>query len=212
MRKIFLIMFVCILLVGTVSALDFTHTKSYDEETKTATIKSFPLIGRDIADIKLNTPLKNHVSTGYNQIWEYDVDLFDDTYTDAFGIVELIDMNTGENIERELDYKYKTIELVDINDYKESCSTLGNGTKVCEDVLIGTHKVEKEVWKDFDTKTLLKGKITIGVFTDVQVGDYVEWIPTLFGKEIDEWATWQDSISFDAASDGAATSTSVTFG
>ncbi len=206
-----ILLVVAILCIGSVSALDFTHTKSYDEDTRTVTIKSFPLIGRDITTIKLNTPLKYHVSTGYNKVAELEVNLFDDTYADAFNDMVFINKKTDKIIERQFDYKYLTIELADVNDYKKSCNTLGNGTKICSSELIGTHQEEREVWKDLDTSVLTKGKITIGIFTDVQVGDYVEWIPTLFGKEIDEWASFIDSISFDAASNGGGTATSITF-
>ncbi|KKM16031.1 hypothetical protein LCGC14_1689950, partial [marine sediment metagenome] len=40
---------------------------------------------------------------------------------------------------------------------------------------------------------LLKGNITIGIFTDVKKGDRVEWIPTLFGERLTKWAEWQES-------------------
>jgi hypothetical protein len=36
---------------------------------------------------------------------------------------------------------------------------------------------------------------TIGIFTDVNAGDYVEWIPTLYGVKINEWAFWADSFT-----------------
>ncbi len=196
MNKAILVFAIAILLVAPVMALDFTHTKSYDEKTQTITIKSFPLIGRDITTIKLNTPLNYMVGAGYGKVAELEVDLFDDTYSDAFNKMEFYDLNNNERkFEREFDYKYLTIESVDVNDYKEVCSTSGNGTKICSQEIIGTHKEEREVWKDLDTSILTKGKITIGIFTNVKVGDYVEWIPTLFGKEIDEWATWQASLN-----------------
>ena len=50
-----------ILLVGTISALEFDNVKSYDELTKTVTIENVFGLGADIAKIKLNTPLVNVV-------------------------------------------------------------------------------------------------------------------------------------------------------
>lgn len=188
-------MFLAVLLVGSVSALDFTHTKSYDEKTQTITIKSFPLVGRDITTIKLNTPLNYMVGAGYGKVAELEVNLFDDTYPDAFDKMDFYNAIDMKEIDRQFDYKYLTIELVDVNDYKEVCDPL-NKTG-CVSNLIGTHQEEREVWKDLDTSVLTKGKITIGIFTEVQVGDYVEWIPTLFGKEIDEWATWTVDLNAD---------------
>ncbi len=198
MRKIFLIMLCMVLLVGTISAgelLSFDNVKQYDEGTKTITIVNTFGLGRDISTIQLNTPLNVMVSTGYQKVAEFEVNLFDDTYSSAFDKMEFYNKKNMDRIDREFDYKYLAIELVDVNDYKESCSTSGNGTKVCEQVIIGTHQKEKEVWEDLDTSILTKGKVTIGIFTNVQVGDYVEWIPTLFGKEIDEWATWTASLN-----------------
>ncbi len=183
-------MFLVVLLVGTVSALDFTNTKSYDEKTKIVTIKSFPLIGRDISTTQLDTPLDFKVGAGYQKVYQYTIDLFDDTYTDAIGEVVLIDLNTGKEIQRELDYKYLVMEWVDVKDDRTKVCRNFNGTEYCEWLVLGTHKELGEVWRDLDKSILTKGKVTVGIFTTVKVGDKVEWIPTLFGKEIDEWATW----------------------
>jgi len=42
---------------------------------------------------------------------------------------------------------------------------------------------------------LPKGNITIGIFTDVLPNENIEWIPTLFGVEIDEWASWTENLN-----------------
>ena len=44
------------------------------------------------------------------------------------------------------------------------------------------------------TQELPKGKLRIGVFTSVYFGDNIEWIPTLFGVRINEWAVFRDSF------------------
>jgi len=199
-KKLFLMLvltgFMLFLLVPFVSALDFLPIKDYDESTRTITISNFLGIGRDVSTIQLNTPLDYRVGAGYQKVAEFEIDLFDDTYSNAFKEMEFYDLNNNEEkFERNFDYKYKTTELVDVNNYKQVCELSLNRTKVCENVLVGTHQEEKEVWKDLDTSILIKGKITIGIFTEVKVGDYVEWIPTLFGKEIDEWATWTASLN-----------------
>ena len=163
--------------LGVASAeelITFDNVKQYDEITKTVTIVNFINLGRDISKIKLNTPLVYSVPIGYEKVWEHKIELFDDTYTDAIGEVTLIDMNNGKVIERQLDYKLLTYEEVWIDTYNE---TEG-------------HYETKEKWIDFDSSKLYKGNYTIGVFTTTERGDYIEWIPTLFGKEINEWATW----------------------
>jgi len=54
---------------------------------------------------------------------------------------------------------------------------------------------DKDKWKKLNHNLkLTKGIITIGIFTDVYAGDEVEWIPELFGVEINEWAIWTESL------------------
>jgi len=52
--------------------------------------------------------------------------------------------------------------------------------------------IDKVVWVDFNKNSLLKGEvITLGIFTDVKKGDYVEWIINVYGDErLVEWALW----------------------
>ncbi len=184
----------CITPIMAEELTTFDNVKQYDKSTQTVTIVNTFNFGRDISTIQLKTPLDYHVGAGYQKVAEFEIDLFDDTYTDAFDKMKFYDLNKDEEkIVREFDYKYLTTELVDVNDYDYVCDSL-NKTG-CENVLIGIHQEEREVWLDFNTKTLVKGKVTIGIFTNVQVGDIVEWIPTLFGKEIDEWATWTADLN-----------------
>jgi len=195
MKKILLIMICMILLVGTISAL--LPVKQYDLETQTVTIVNTLGLGRDIATAQLNTPLDYNVSVGYNKIAEFTVNLFDDSYLDAIGLTKLYNLNDNEKeFQRQLDYKYKVVKQVEVEDYDDVCSK----PYVCEKVLTGTHFEDRIEWFDLDTSVLLKGEITIGIFTEVKKGDYVEWIPNLFGKKIGEWATWTASMNVDLIS------------
>lgn len=195
-----ILLVVAILCIGVVTAEEITtfdNVKQYDELTHTVTIVNTLGLGRDISTIQLNTPLNLKVGAGYQKVAEFEVNLFDDSYTDAFKKMEFFDLNRNSlSINRDFDYKYFTTELVDVNDYGKVCSfNKINGTEECSHEITGTHKEEKEVWKDLDTSVLTKGKVIIGIFTDVQIGDHVEWIPTLFGKEIDEWASWTADLN-----------------
>ncbi|GAF98700.1 unnamed protein product, partial [marine sediment metagenome] len=40
----------------------------------------------------------------------------------------------------------------------------------------------------------------IGIFTDVNVNDKIEWIPTWYGERITEWASWTSSLNVDLIS------------
>ena len=185
-----------ILLIGSVSAsaADWDNVKRYDEETKTVTIKNTFGLGADIAMIKLDTPLNNKVGMGYQKVAQITIYNYED-YSNPLKEMEFYNKISMDSIERNFDYKYKTIKLIDIEDYETSCSLDKNGTNICTPQLIGTHKESREEWKDLDDSTLLRGDITIGIFTDVQRGDYVEWIPTYYGVKINEWATWTEDLN-----------------
>jgi len=197
MKKLFVLMFVMILLVGTVSAFEFDNVKRYDEDTKTITVRNsfLGIPTTKVADIRLDSPLNNFVGAGYQKVAEFTITNFDD-YTDPLKQLELYHAISGDSIQRTIDYKYRTTETIRVNDYKRNCRTDINGTSYCTSEIIGSHQETKTVWKDLDRSVLSKDEvITIGLFTDVQIGDRVEWIPTYYGVEIREWAIWTQSLN-----------------
>lgn len=189
-----LLLLVC---TGTVSAFEFDNVKAYDALTKTVEITNAFGFGATIAEIKLNTPINYVVPRGYQKVAEFTINNYDDSYANAFGKMKFFNLNNYfKGMEREFDYKYLVYEDVEVNDYKEVCdSSLSNGTLVCRQVIAGIHIEQKEVWLELDTALIIKGETTVGIFTDVQPGDHVDWVPTLFGIEINEWATWTESLS-----------------
>jgi hypothetical protein len=208
--KIICTLFFAILLVGTVSAFEFDNIGRYNETERVFTIRNsilgIPFLQLDIvAEIELNTPTDLKVFAGSNRkVAEFTISSYEN-YVRAFKEMEFYDVKKDmEKFEREFTYKYKkSLGLFDVNDYEWICiaeKQLINGTipQNCENKLIGTHKEERFEWIEFDTsKELLIGEVTIGIFTDVQKGDYVEWITTLFGVRIDEWASWTANFNVD---------------
>ena len=202
-----MIVAVCfIVLIPTVSAWEFDNARSYDPNTRTVTITNAFGLGRTIATIQLLTPLNLQVGAGYQKVAEFKLNSHDNSYSNGLSKMKFYDKSKSmSEISRTIDYKYKTTELIDVNDYETICEKGYNETvkgiiERCYENLTGTHKEEREVWKDLDTSVLSKGTYIIGIFTDVQVGDYVEWIPTYFGKEIKEWASWTASLNVDLIS------------
>jgi hypothetical protein len=201
-RNLGLFLAVFILLIGNSLALEFDNVKSYDSAKNEITI-SDSFLGiptTDVAKITLDTPQINYVMAGYDRkVAEFTIDLYKDNYNDFIKNIELIDLKTGNFINREVNYKYKVVELkeIEVNDYKDKCYVNENKTETCNAELVGSHKetIENAEWYPFDKFDLSKGKITIGIFTDVNKNDNVEWYPTLFGVKITEWAVWTDSMS-----------------
>ena len=179
MKKIFLILFLTVFLVGTISAFEFDNVRDYDETTKTVTITNAFGLGDTIAEVQLNTPLKNYVPHGEDKkVAEFELNTYDKEYLNAFEKIDLYDKRDEVNKEEytktfERDLTYKLLSS------REDVYNVDTG----ENEL-------KDIWIDFDYDKLLKGTYTIGIFTDVYMEDVVEWIPTFYGFEIEEWAGW----------------------
>ena len=196
-----------IFLVGTiniVNALEFDNVKNYDEETKTIEIRNsvlgipFLQLGK-VAEIELKTPQNYLVTRGYQKVAEFEINLFTD-YDLAFKELELYDKNNGDKkFVRDYDYKYKTIQQVP--DYKTVCdeSFSKNGTVEhtnCRQEQIGLK--DEVMWVDLGLSNFKDGDVKIiGIFTNVQPGDRVEWIPNFFGVRINEWSIWTESLNVD---------------
>jgi len=179
-----------------------TNIKEYDSDTQTVTIKNIAL--NDIATIKLNTPINNHVPIGYQKVAEFTLQNYQDSST-IFKEMEFFDKKAGDTkINRTFDFLIQDIIEVKIDDYENDCKnqTNENGTFLdCKSVNVGSHLENQIKWVTFDKlknkETIASGIYTIGIFTDVQVGDYVEWIPTFYDIKINEWATWTADLNTD---------------
>jgi len=191
-------------LISSVSALEFDNVKSYDEVKNEITFKNsilgIPFLELDtIAVAKLDTPQVNYVMEGKDRrVAEITINSYENYETFIKGM-ELINLNTGKPITREVNYKYRETYFVDVNDYQEVCELLTdiNGTKYdsCKKSIIGTHKEERYNWIPLEKLDLKIENLTIGIYTDVYSGDNIEWYPTLFGLKITEWATWTASFN-----------------
>ena len=192
----------------SVSAWDFDNVKDYNESLKEITITNALGFGDKIADIRLITPINfNVIDEGegiLQKVAEFQINS-NEEYTNVFKEMEFFNVNDlNINIDRKFIYKKKVIiGQEEIIDYNTTClfqinPNKLNGTlvEVCNKVFIGKHQEDIYEWKNLDNELVLlnKGNITIGIFTDVQKDDNVEWIPTLYGVRIEEFATWTESL------------------
>lgn len=196
MKKLFFLIFCTIFLIGFVSSADWDNVKSYDKDTQTVTIKNLFGLGKDYAEIRLNTPLL--VKTGFGgefKVAEFEVRSLSD-YNGALSGMRFYNVKDNmKEIERDFTYKVLSYKEVEINDYEYFCNVLKNGTENCGRTIVGSHKEQVEVWNELGKTDFLTDEIkTIGIFTYVYEGDYVEWIPTYYGVKIDEWAGWTTDL------------------
>jgi hypothetical protein len=206
---LFLAVVVCFLsVIPFSSALEFDNVKSYDPETKTITIDNafgIPLIGDKIAEVKLETDLVYNVvdkGPGVEQlVAEFTITNYDDGYTDFFKELNLYDKTDNDRgFERDVTYKYEYLKEIRVEDNWDRVCIEDEKTKklICEETYLGTHNVYVYDWKEIEPgklSSLPAGNITIGLFTDVERGESVEWIPKLFGETIDEWAVWVEGFN-----------------
>ncbi len=193
MKKIMLMMFVVVLLVGTINAFEIDNVQSYDEDKREYLIENAFGLGKDIARVKLNSELVESLNVGYRKVAEFNVENYDD-YVNVFNVMEFSDLNNNsKSFTRDFDYKQKTI--IQIPNIENVCNDFlsANGTLHQDCNLIEKGTKDKIIWEEINkVGGLLKGNFTIGIFTEVKKRDKVEWIPTLFGERLTEWAIWED--------------------
>jgi len=167
--------------------------KEYSEKNREFFIKdnNFNTIlfsGKLISDTHLK------VNIGYQKVAEFEVNSsvnLDNFMTN----IELYDLNNNSRIiNRILYFKYMDYEDKLIYDYEIFCdkSILVNGTEIqeCVQEITGNHIEKVVIWKDFNKSFFNSGNKNMGIFTNVEKGDYIEWIPTFYDFKITEWATW----------------------
>lgn len=199
MKKLFIffLFLMFILPLATAELLTFDNVKTYDATTQEVLIKNTFGIGADLARVKLNTPLENKVGIGYVKVAELELTSYDD-YRNLLSSMDFYNIKTGmSKIELEFDYKYKSYENYEVNDYEKVLSTnLKNGTAVYDYKIIGTHLEQREVWYPLEKLDYIKGDVlTIGIWTTTYEGQKVEWIPTIAGLKINEFASWTAGLN-----------------
>jgi len=193
-----------LLLVGTISAADWDNKLKYSNNNLKVDFKNSFLGIIPTSDLG-SVELKSHKSVeevrklgaGENQaVMFYD---FNDwkLYEDGLGEVIFIDMNTGEEIEK--DYYFAELTTEQQPKYKTVCEDkLSNNGSIypeCSEIQNGFKQVE--VWKRLETNDIPKGKITIGLITDVEVGDYIDAVWTIAGKKVKKHASWTQDLNTD---------------
>jgi hypothetical protein len=200
-----MILIITLFSLNFISAFNFDNVKSYNSNTKEYTITNAFGLGSEIAKVKLNTPIVYNVIRGKDRlVAEFEIDL-KENIGDVFNSMKFYDLKKGNIvISRTFTYKYKTYENYEIeipDEIKEICiENKSSGKQDCNNEIISYKKEirQREIWNDLDTtKTFPIGKITIGIFTDVYANDYVEWIPTILGQNLNDWAIWSDSLNVE---------------
>lgn len=190
--SIFLLMF----LLGSVSAI--LQSVSYSQDKKEVIVKDFLGLGSEIAKINLaNSLTQNFIEVGKDRVvFQMDIETYWSSFNDFLGNTKIKNMRTGSLEEKSFKWVYAVYGDVKIEDSGLVCKKVYSPVNktdedICRTEITGSH-IENEIveWKELTEKNLLKGKITIGLMTDVIDGDSYDGIPNLFGKDMNEWVTW----------------------
>lgn len=192
-----------ILCVTPVLGLDFDNSKFYDKNKKEVTIKNSFGLGKELFKAKLITPqVVKVIDKGegiYQKVGEFEIKNMDrKDFKNAFGKIETFDINKDmEKTNKNVIYKYrKTIESYDYPIQDSVCPKNYKSMDEC-DVIVKEYKTHYEYdWIKFNNfNELPVGEVVIGVFVDIKPNEYGEWIPTFFGKEVNEWAAWLSDLN-----------------
>lgn len=155
----------------------FDNIKTYDSVKQEITIVNTFGIGADISKIQLITPKYYNVSVGKDVlIAQIKINSLED-YNAFFENMKSYNLRDG-NKETSIIYNYK-IKV--------------NSSFTYTDLKGEKHNTYVDVWDEVDINkiNLIKGQtLEIGIYTDTKDGDLIEWIPSLYGKDITEWGIY----------------------
>jgi len=187
---------------GITTIINEDSIKEYNLIEKEITIKDIDR--KSLVKIKLLTPLDNKVGLGYQRVAEYEVSSIESLKI-LVSKMELYDISDSmKSIERTIDYKIKGVEEFKVIDYKTICEVIKdskNDTENCTQEIVGSHLEERITWLSLDKVDFIKDEnIIVGLYTDVQKGDKIEWIPTFQIDDnvkirVEEWATWTADLN-----------------
>ena len=201
MKKLFILMFCMILLVGTISAMEWDNKVSYlNGENGNSDLKAkfqdtfaklFPLGEIGTAELKSHSDVNyiKEVGVGKQVTMFYDFN-FSKLYKNGLGEVIFTDKRTGEVVERDYKYVYWVEEEYEQDIYGETFFENGTATHG----KIGTETRTKGRWLPYDTLDIPKGKIRIGIEVNNKQGDFMDGVWEIVGEKVNKHASWQSSL------------------
>ncbi len=201
---------ICMMVVlstGLTSAMEIDNWVSYDNNDMKVVIENafgLPFFGSEIGTLEL----KSHksvdeiikIAPGKDRVtMYYDFD-FNEIYENGLGDVDFINMTDGEEIKKDYHFVIWDTIIEEKNSYSIVCNEVYNPNnnsyyQVCEQVIKGTYETQREGWVELNTKDIPKGKVRIGLATDVNLNETIDGIWTVAGKKIKKHAVWTADLN-----------------
>ena len=195
-KKILFVFIFGIFLLSLVSATIL----DYDDQTRTATFHNNILFIKtgEIATAQLLTPLDYKVGLGYQKVWEMEITGFRD-YIDFITQIDLYDTKDNmKQFDRDYDLMKKEIKEIEVDEY---ICEFDYDTQKSKCIVSGSHFENKTIYTKLQRVDFKKEEImNIAMFTIVEEGDRVEWIPIMANKRVEQWSIWTADNNVDILS------------
>ena len=202
-KKISCMLLLGLMLISLASAMEIDNTYKYNEVTREATFYNTFLGFKtsQVGKARLDSSLNVNVAPGYRNVGNFTLWAYED-YNNALKPLKIKNMKTGKEEVREIDYvRIDGYKKEVVPDYKTVCSEVWSKenqtySNQCDRVEDGQHTIQKPIYKKITPADLKKNEfVNVQVWTEVKVGDFHDWKPTIYGEDVPEWATWTASLS-----------------
>ena len=194
MKKIFVLTIICmILLVGSVSAINWDNKLTYSENDLKVELTNWFGLGVDYgtAELKSHKSVNEirQVYVGDSVLTWYDFN-FKEIYYDGLGEVIFMDEDTGNKISKNYSFVYWGNLTEEISTYDCSKVLSENGTMDNECIETGKETIitGKKGWLPYNSKDILNEEIRIGVKSNIGFEETLDVIWTIGGKKVEKHA------------------------
>jgi hypothetical protein len=210
MKKILLLMFCMILLIGNVSAgilTEWNDKLDYENNDMTVVITNWFGLGEKLGEATLTshssaTEIRKVLPGENRAVMYYEFNDWE-KYPNGLGKVIFKNMrDEGNEVTRDYYFAKAIYETQTYPRYERDCKNvlLGNGTIEQQCTQINTENKSLTIirsWEKLETNEIPTGNTTIGLITEVKSGDYFDGVWTIAGKKVVRHAEWIEAYNLN---------------
>jgi len=195
-----LAMFILLLVTADVSLTN--NVDVYKNENKTAVFSKVDAEATLVSHTKVNKP--KYVIHGKNrEVLRYEIKNMGDNFKEGIGKFEITNMKTGKSEDKDYYFQYAVYGWDTKQFTEESCKWIIDAKHINGTYYNCSYTTKEELvwkiinWKNITSYDISKGNVTIRILTDVEQGDYMDGVLTLFDEKLEKHATWVSSMDID---------------
>lgn len=202
MKKLIMIVLLGMFMINLSSSFEFDNWVNYENNDMRVRIVNAFNMGEELgtAELKSHKSVNEilEVAPGNNRVVMYYDFNFNEIYENGLGGVEFTNVTDGKKINKDYYFVIWDTIIEEKNNYSKLCNKINNQTgiyTICESILKGTYQEEKDGWVKLKDKDIPKGKVRIGLATDVNLNDTIDGVWNIAGKEIKRHAVWTGNLN-----------------